>query len=329
MASLESFTDEYNDRGGVHELALFAGIGGGILGGKLCGFRTVCYVEKEPYCVKVLKARIRDGIFDDAPIWDDVRTFEGKPWSGLVDVITAGFPCQPFSVAGKQRAEKDERNMWPDTIRVIREVRPRYAFLENVPALLAGSHAYFGRILGDLAESGYDARWRIVSAADVGAPHLRKRLWIKAQKSPVAYPDNAGLREQRQPVTVREEQLAAECSDIVVNADSQRLSGLCAERQGIGEGVETEIDGAGTRNDKMADPQSAEGWRVFKPELQADAGAGCRWWDADPADAEDAAQSQMGRVVDGIPDRVERLRAIGNAQVPLVAATAWRLLNSA
>ena len=164
------------------ELSLFTGYAGFTLGLRLAGInaRTVCYVEQDPYCVSVLKARIGEGYLCDAPIWDDVTTFDGKPWRGLVDVITAGFPCQPFSVAGKRKGADDSRNMWPETIRVIREVRPRYALCENVPGLISGDHGYFGRILNDLSQSGYDARWRIVSAADVGAPHLRKRLWILA-----------------------------------------------------------------------------------------------------------------------------------------------------
>jgi len=163
---------------GLRELSLFSGAGGGLLGSRLLGFRTVCYVENNPYCIEVLKARIREGYLCDAPIWGDIKTFDGRPWAGCVDVVTAGFPCQPFSVAGKQKGEADDRNMWPETIRVIREVRPPYALCENVSGIIGGSHGYFGRILDDLSQSGYDARWRIVSAADVGAPHLRKRLWI-------------------------------------------------------------------------------------------------------------------------------------------------------
>lgn len=163
----------------LNVLDLFAGIGGASYAGKLIGgWQTVCYVEWDKYCQQVIQARIRDGIFDDAPIWDDVQTFDGKPWRGSVDIITAGFPCQPFSVAGKQQGESDERNMWPDTCRVISEVRPRYAFLENVPALLTSG--YFGRIIGDLSEIGYDCRWTIVSARHLGALHLRERVWIQA-----------------------------------------------------------------------------------------------------------------------------------------------------
>jgi DNA (cytosine-5)-methyltransferase 1 len=95
----------------VNELALFAGIGGGILGGQLLGWRTICYVENNAYCTEVLKARIQEGYLCDAPIWGDIRTFDGHPWAGSVDVITAGFPCQPFSVAGTQES-KDDLELW-------------------------------------------------------------------------------------------------------------------------------------------------------------------------------------------------------------------------
>lgn len=160
----------------LHELALFAGVGGGILGGLLSGFTTVCAVEMEPYCREVLLRRQRDRLLPLFPIWDDAKTFDGRPWRGLIHVVTAGFPCQPFSVAGKSLGVDDPRNLWPDTIRIIREVGPRFAFLENVPGLLA--HDYFGQILGDLAEAGFDAEWDVISAEEVGAPHRRERLWI-------------------------------------------------------------------------------------------------------------------------------------------------------
>ena len=162
----------------INELALFAGAGGGLLASKLLGWRTVCYVEWDAYAVEVLRARIRDGYLDDAPIWDDCFSFDGTPWAGLVDVITAGFPCQPFSSAGKGLAESDSRNGWPAVRRIIGEVRPRFAFLENVPGLI--SKPYIRRIFGDLAEIGYDADWGTLSAAAVGANHKRERLWIVA-----------------------------------------------------------------------------------------------------------------------------------------------------
>src|SRR5581483_3896314 len=110
----------------MYELALCAGIGGISLGLQRTGrIRTVCYVEKDDYRSQVLIQRMRDGWLDDAPIWDDVTTFNGEPWCGRVDIISAGFPCQPFSTAGKQLAEQDKRHLWPDICRIIRQVRPR------------------------------------------------------------------------------------------------------------------------------------------------------------------------------------------------------------
>jgi DNA (cytosine-5)-methyltransferase 1 len=162
----------------MNELALFAGSGGGILGGRLLGWRTVCAVEVEPYPRAVLLARQRDGFLDPFPIWDDVRTFDGKPWRGYVDVVSGGFPCQDISVAGRGAGITGERSgMWTHMARIIGEVRPRFAFVENSPALLTRG---LGRVLGDLAALGYDCRWTVLGAADVGAPHRRKRIWIVA-----------------------------------------------------------------------------------------------------------------------------------------------------
>lgn len=169
-------------RAPITELSLFSGGGGGLLATQhFLNFQTVCYVEKAKHAQRELLARIRDGLLDDAPIWDDVRTFDGRPWRGIVDIITAGFPCQGYSFAGLKLGPEDARNEWPSTIRIIREVKPQFILLENVTALL--TYTYYGTILSDLAEAGYDARWEVVSAADVGAPHLRERLWVMAHTS--------------------------------------------------------------------------------------------------------------------------------------------------
>lgn len=166
----------------MRELSLFTGAGGGLLGTHLLGWEAIGYVEWDEYCQQVIAARIADGYLRPAPIFTDVREFlesgAAAEYRGFADVVTAGFPCQPFSTAGKREGADDERNMWPATIGVIRVVRPRFALLENVPGLL--SSGYFGTILGDLAASGYDARWRVLSAAELGAPHRRDRLWIAA-----------------------------------------------------------------------------------------------------------------------------------------------------
>ena len=174
------------------ELSLFTGAGGGVLGSKILGHKIVGYVEYEKYAQEILKQRIADGILDAAPIFGDIRAFirEGyaERYRGMVDLVTGGFPCQPFSVAGKGLGEDDQRNMWPSTIECIRIIRPRLAFLENVPGIL--THKYMGRIFGDLAESGYRVRWTCLGADDVGANHRRKRLWI------FAYSTELGLRHK-------------------------------------------------------------------------------------------------------------------------------------
>ena len=168
----------------LYELGLCASIGGIQLGLKRTGaIRTICYVEYNPYRQSVLAARMRDGWLDDAPIWDDVTTFDGTPWRGRVSLLTAGFPCQPFSLGGKRHGEDDERYLWPAICRAIREVRPRYVLLENVPGLLManrGRPAPIGRVLADLSSCGYDAEWDCLPASAFGAPHRRERLFLLA-----------------------------------------------------------------------------------------------------------------------------------------------------
>jgi DNA (cytosine-5)-methyltransferase 1 len=160
----------------MNELHLFAGAGGGILGGMLLGHRTVCAVEIEPYCRKVLLQRQRDGILPWFPIWDDVRTFDGTPWRGIVDVVCGGFPCQDISVAGKGAGIDGERSgLWGEMARIIGEVRPRYVFVENSPALVFRG---LGRVLGDLSQMGFDARWGTLGGSAVGNSAEGERLWI-------------------------------------------------------------------------------------------------------------------------------------------------------
>lgn len=389
------------------ELSLFAGIGGGILGSQLLGWRVVCGVEIDPYCREVLLRRQEEGILEPFPIWNDARTFDGKPWHGVVDIITSGFPCQPFSVAGRRRGADDERNMWPDTIRIIGEVRPRYALLENVAGLLtarqkvtlmvlekvrqlrlfgpgslqshtghiirrffkAFSDRYLLRIFGDIAEMGYDAKWGVVGADDVGAPHERERLWI-----------------------LLSDPMQCRCGELLQSESKRR----CGGQADFGCNGETQF---------VADPERA---RLEGAIAAGDTRAGglpverrCTWWDIDPADLPDSAQLQrqaiergttdgvlpeirdsqidsersglcqtepggigrgrsddsgsgtafpgLGGMVDELPDwldliaaafggeiprvaeaipyRVDRLKGLGNAQVPLCAAQAWRLLR--
>lgn len=142
------------------------------------GARTVCYVEREAYAVNILASRIQDKFLDDAPIWSDLSSFDGRPWCGAVDCIVAGFSCQPWSTVGKQLGEKDDRWVWPAIFKVVREVGAKSVFLENVPGLISGGG--LPRILEDLASIRFDAEWCVLAASDVGAPHQRRRVFILA-----------------------------------------------------------------------------------------------------------------------------------------------------
>lgn len=162
----------------MNELALFAGAGGGLLGSKLLGWRTVCAVEREAYASQVLAQRQNDGSIEPFPIWSDVCSFDGKPWRGIVDVVSGGFPCQDISAAGKGAGIEGSRSsMWKQMARIIGEVRPRYALMENSPMLVGRGLAV---VISDLAAIGYDAKWLCLSAKELGANHERDRIWILA-----------------------------------------------------------------------------------------------------------------------------------------------------
>jgi len=189
----------------LNELALFAGAGGGILGGHLLGWRTVCAVEWEAYPASVLCARQNDGLLESFPIWDDIQTFDGKPWRGIVDVVSGGFPCQDISAAGKGAGIEGERSgMWKEMARVIHEVRPKYVYVENSPMLI---HRGLGVVLGQLAEMGFDASWGVLGASDIGAKHHRKRIWIVARRSELlSHPNNRSGWWKQQSESVEETQ---------------------------------------------------------------------------------------------------------------------------
>jgi DNA (cytosine-5)-methyltransferase 1 len=175
----------------VNVLSLFSGIGGLDLGLERAGMTIAGQVEIDPWCRTVL-----DRHWPEVPKHDDVRT-AADWWSAsarpAVDVVAGGFPCQPFSVAGRRRGVADERWMWPAMAAAVRELRPRYVVVENVPALLADRDA-FGWLLSDLADLGFDAEWSLLSACAVGAPHPRERLLLVANANGVNGTPRLGSR---------------------------------------------------------------------------------------------------------------------------------------
>jgi len=160
----------------VNELALFAGAGGGLLAGHLLGWTTVCAVECDPYAASVLVARQNDGSLPPFPIWDDVRTFDGRPWRGTVDVVSGGFPCQVNS--GASRGRRVAEDLWPEFLRVVADVAPGAVFAENVTRKAIDAAA------DDLGALGYTARCIALSAEDLGADHIRQRYWLLAYADP-------------------------------------------------------------------------------------------------------------------------------------------------
>lgn len=174
----------------LRALCLCDGYGGFELGLREHGIRTVARVERDSYAAAVLVERMEQERLDQAPVWDDLTTFDGAGWRGCVDLITAGFPCQPFSTAGQRKGVDDDRWLWPVIGRIIRDVGPRFVFLENVPGLVRGGLPH---VLSDLADLGFDAEWGLLSASDVGAPHKRQRFWLLA----LAHDDDVTRPERR------------------------------------------------------------------------------------------------------------------------------------
>ena len=324
----------------LNELALFAGAGGGILGGHLLGWRTVCAVEWEPYPASVLCARQNDGVLPPFPIWDDVCSFDGKPWRGIVDVISGGFPCQDISAAGKGAGIDGERSgMWREMARIICEVQPRFVFVENSPMLTSRG---LGAVLGDLATMGFDAKWGVLGANDIGANHQRDRIWIRAEQMGYAYNDGQTATQvcpslvegsdrssTQQEQTCQSEGSGQQYAEL---ANTQRMGwqersserGTLEKQEGSSDlGYGSQTSGKGQT---PADTQRTglEGWEdCRKQKVTWTWGGGAsigdrEWWATEP---------NVGRVAHGLAARMERIKAIGNGQVPLCAATAWRLLK--
>lgn len=164
--------DKSGTDGGVRELALFAGAGGGILAGHLLGWRTVCAVERNSFAASILISRQNEGILPSFPIWDDVHTFNGAEWKGIVDVVSGGFPCQAFSTAAAGR--NVAADLWPEMRRIVEEVKPRYVFAENVSIKAINTAA------DDLETMGYETCAISLGARDLGGDHVRLRHWLLA-----------------------------------------------------------------------------------------------------------------------------------------------------
>jgi DNA (cytosine-5)-methyltransferase 1 len=303
-------------------LSICSGVGGLELGLKLAvpNSRVVCYVEGEAYAAAVLEQRMADKALDCAPIWSDLRTFDGKPWRGKVDCIAGGYPCQPFSHAGHRKGKDDPRHLWPVVARLIGEVQPAVCFFENVRGHLSLG---FYDVARDLQQMGYAVKAGLFSAAEVGAPHGRERLFI------LAYRDGDGRGRGGNPDSERHLD------------DKQEQRGAAADEDGLvakfGFGKDGTImaDGVGECVQRCKRAGSCKGEFEETPcERGGIMGAELPLFPPSPEDfaswerVPENLKPSVLRVADGLANRLDRIRACGNGVIPLVAAYAWRTLTA-
>lgn len=290
-------------------LDLFSGIGGFSLGlERTGGFEIVAFCEIEPYCRRVLAKH-----WPKVKCYDDIRILTaGTLYRDGIrpDVITGGFPCQDISTAGKQAGITGERSgLWSELCRLIGELRPRYAILENVSALLSGSQGqWFGKVLGDLAEVGFDAEWHCIPASALGAPHRRDRVWIIAHSNSRRGRRQSIGQSQCSNAALSEHDGSAE---FVAYGNSYGESVIPIHASQVFKSNTTHSNSAGLQIRYEAGNSGQARTRIIQGgELErAYTEIGQEQWATEP---------DVGRVANGVPSRVDRLRGLGNAVVPQI-----------
>ena len=354
-----------------HGLSLCAGGGGLDLGVMLAepGYHTRAFVEWEDWPRTVLIAAQRAGYFAQAPIWDDLRSFDARSFRGAFDIVVAGYPCQPFSAAGKREGANDPRHLWPDVARVIGECRPEWVLLENVPG-----HVTLGleTVLRDLWDLGYTPAAGLFSAAEVGAPHQRLRIFILAHTDEPAsrhrslqpgwqqrlHPQggSTGARHHRQMVNAQghgwcegwagpklwlgRQTALASAGGTMADTGCPELEGIQRSQHHPGgwqipDGHPALPGGAGLY---PPGPGDHDAWRAVlaaRPDLAPALGFDdCLAWARRLAAHPEgpitaAAEPSLRRMADGLAHRARALRLLGNEVHPLAAAHAWRSLAAA
>lgn len=299
---------------------LFAGAGGGILADLILGHRPIVAVEWDKYACEVLRARVADGWFDGMSVWEgDVKLFDPSEYKGRVDCIHAGFPCTDVSTAGSQAGvgEDTRSGLYREVLRIADVLQPRYLFLENVANIVNGDNGSMLRtVAGDIASRGYDCVWRCLSAAQIGANHKRDRWWL------LAYPNRDSQSD---------ESIDGEKIGMVADSDSAQRSGTrlpCGVQteQLSNSGCDTSRSD-GRQNENVADSEckrqsgQRQSEHTISPkthrERQADQFINGSWWQTEPC---------VGRVAHGVASAPHRLKALGNGQVPLQCAMAFKIL---
>ncbi|MDD5159654.1 MAG: DNA cytosine methyltransferase [Sulfuricurvum sp.] len=306
----------------MNELALFADAGGGILGGKLLGWRTVCAVERDSYAAQVLAQRQNDGSFEPFPIWSDVSSFDGYPWRGIVDVISGGFPCQDISSAGSGCGLDGARSgLWREMARIIGEVRPPRVLVENSPLLTSRGG---DRVIGDLTALGYDCKWGVIGAHNADAPHKRDRIWIVATRQCTEHPRHKAIRKSIRRNRIKRGSITPR---VFLYSKSERrreagksVGGQTQRDSGAGDELLSNSNGFGRFQMEQYDSPGESGKGSTYSTLQFHnyyGGESGRW----------PIEPKLGRVAHGVANRPHRIKAIGNGQVGRMVPLAWSILS--
>jgi DNA (cytosine-5)-methyltransferase 1 len=291
MIACDNGNSRNHSEDNMNHLSLFSGIGGFDLAAEWAGFTTIAFCEKDPYCQKVL-AKHWQGV----PIYDDIRELTAArlvaDGIGPIDLITGGFPCQPFSIAGKRKGAADDRHLWPEMLRVIQEVKPTWIVGENVAGFIAMA---LDSVLSDLEAEGYETQTLVLPACAVSAPHRRDRAFIVAHTDGRRSGCEGGnaVHKGRAAGKGRATRIpqATGWQDGTPDRDTQPAG--------------ADVPDTDRRRCRQRDTQQR---RIPELDPRGDAD-GAKQWQAEPG---------ICRVVDGLPNRVDRLRSLGNAVVPQV-----------
>lgn len=268
-------------------LDLFSGIGGFALAAKWADIETVLFCEKDDFCRKVLSKH-----WPEIEIKHDIKDFNGLIYRDQIDIITAGFPCQPFSVAGKQKGKDDDRYLWPDTMRIIQRVQPTWCILENVPGIIP----HLDPILEDLEGEGYDWRAFLVPASAVGAPHKRERLWIAAHTNSKQC-DQKEIYKDAKSKRPQWKKSCGEIRDVTSNANN--------------------ISSLQTNQSIMPTRESGEAWQNNSGESRR----------ASPEFDWEKSEPPIPGVDDGLPNGMDRNKSLGNAIVPQIPYLFFKMIK--
>jgi DNA (cytosine-5)-methyltransferase 1 len=285
-------------------LDLFSGIGGFSLGLESTGgFQTIAFCEKDKYCQRVLKKH-----WPDVPIIEDV--FDERLSNGTfrrIDLICGGFPCQSFSVAGQQRGKGDDRYLWPRMFEIIRETRPTWVLCENVPGIISMA---LDEVLSDLAGETYSSQAFVIPACAVNAPHRRDRVWIVAHT-------NATEQWGNEWESKIKEDAPGKADNNVSDSNSQRQ-----QEQRISESAEQKYSTieCGSEDVQDTDELRVEGERTEQQTTGINESIGSNRW---------TTESGICGMADGVSNRVERIKGLGNAVVPQVVAEIGKMILKA